>query len=84
MPKKPIPMPVADRPDYPSLEEQNTRRLERMRENQANMEPCFTACPSCGSELALTKEIIRPTAWEPTRPVVCPNCGWSGRMVSDY
>lgn len=82
--KKPMASPVAINPDYPSLAEVNERAMQHTAERQHNMESAYAACPQCGTQLTMTRPEILPTAYEPTRPVVCSNCGYRGSIVQGY
>lgn len=81
MPKKPIPMPVADRPNYPSLADATERAEERAKLGP-NEHPAYIACPNCQSEVICTQPALRPTAYEPVQYLRCPDCGWTGSMPS--
>lgn len=78
MAKKPVPMPVSNEPDYPPLAEMNDRAAEYMADQQRNQHQMYAACPSCGNQLTATEYPLRSTSYEPTRPVFCRACGWSG------
>jgi hypothetical protein len=83
MAKKPIPMPVSNEPNYPPLTEMNERALESMMARQRNESQMYAACPSCGQQLTATEYPLRSTSYEPTRPVFCGACGWSGTAYRD-
>jgi hypothetical protein len=83
MAKKPIPMPVSNEPDYPSLAEMNSRAVEEMAARQRNEHQMYAACPSCGQQLTAAEHALKSTSYEPTRPVFCRACGWSGSAYRD-
>lgn len=79
MPKKPIPMPVADRPGFPSLADATERALERQKTGPGEY-PAYIACPNDGSELLVTTQALRPTAPDGSQCLRCPDCGWTGSI----
>ena len=79
MPKKPVPMPVATRPDYPSLQDA-TERAEEAMERAPGEYGAYIACPNCSEELITTTPALRSTAYEPIQYLKCPNCGWTGSI----
>ncbi len=83
MPKKPIPVPVANNPDYPSLAEMNDRAAEQVAASQRNEHQMYAACPTCGQQLTATEYPLRTTGYDPTRPVFCGACGWNGTAYRD-
>lgn len=80
MAKKPIPIPVADRPNYPSLSDITERAVERQAAKAIGGYPCGIACPSCSEEIVCVPPAIRPTAYDGVQNLKCPSCGWSGSM----
>lgn len=83
MSKKPLPMPVSDEPDYPPLAEMNDRAFENMMAQQRNEHQMYAACPGCGQQLTAAEHPLRSTSYEPTRPVFCRGCGWTGSAYRD-
>lgn len=81
MPKKPIPMPVATQPDYPSLADATERALERQKTGPGEYS-AYIACPTCNSELVCTTPALRPTAPDGRQCLRCPDCGWEGSIPS--
>lgn len=81
MPKKPIPLPVADRPNFPSLSDATERALERQKMGPGEY-GAYVACPSCGEELVTTTPALRPTAPDGLQHLRCPSCGWTGSIPS--
>lgn len=84
MAKKPIPMPVADEPGYPPFADIKQRAAENAALRSSNFEQMYAACPNCGEQILLARPEIRPTAYEPNRPVVCPSCGWRDSIAEGY
>lgn len=81
---KPVPIPVSNEPDYPPFSEVKERAATYAAERASGMEPMYARCPKCGAQLATTRPEIRSTSYEPTRPVVCPSCGWRDSIAEGY
>lgn len=83
MAKNPIPIPVAEEPGYPPFEDIKQRAEESVARRAAGNETIYAACPRCGSQLQTLNYEIRPTAFEPNRPVGCPNCGFRSTLPTE-
>lgn len=80
MARKPIPMPVAENPGYPSLADATERILESQHQRQEGEFSAYIACPNCGEELVTVKPPIRPTAYDGIQCLRCNECGWTGSI----
>lgn len=81
MPRKPVPLPVATTPDYPSLQDATARAEEAMGHSPGE-HPAYIGCPNCGSQVWTAKPAIRPTAYDAIQCLKCPDCGWTGSIPS--
>jgi predicted RNA-binding Zn-ribbon protein involved in translation (DUF1610 family) len=79
MPKKPVPLPVADRPNYPSLQDATERALEAQKRGPGEY-GAYISCPNCSEELITARPPLMPTAFEGKQYLKCPSCGWNGSI----
>ena len=83
MAKKPMAMPVAERPDYPPFSEVKERAEEEAARHVAGVNTIYAACPQCGEQMVSMSHEIRPTSFEPNRPVGCPKCGFRSTLPTE-
>lgn len=83
MAKKPIPIPVADEPGYPPFSEVKQRAEDEVARHASGVSTIYAACPNCGEQLISMNYELRPTAFEPNRPVGCPKCGFRSTLPTE-